>query len=53
MKLYQLADTIDVYEDHAGWWMVVSDDMEDELAGPFEKKEEAEQWIKDNSGARQ
>lgn len=45
MKLFQLADDIQVYAETAGHWMVVSDDMEDELAGPFATREEAEKWI--------
>ena len=34
MNLYQLAYNAQVYGDHAGWWLVVSDDLEKELAGP-------------------
>jgi hypothetical protein len=45
MKLFQLADDPQVYPETAGYWMVVSDDMEDELAGPFAAREEAEKWI--------
>jgi hypothetical protein len=32
---------------HAGWWLVVSDELEKELAGPFATVEEAEQAERD------
>lgn len=45
MKLYQLAPDHKEYGDKAEWWLVVSDDLEDEIAGPFETPDEAEKWI--------
>lgn len=42
MKLFQLAPDHKEYGDKAGWWMVVSGDLEDELAGPFATRPEAE-----------
>lgn len=42
MKLYQLAPDHKEYGEKAGWWLVVSDDLETELAGPFPTMEEAE-----------
>lgn len=45
MRLYQLAPDEKEYFEKAGWWLVVSDDGEDELAGPFATQEEAEKWI--------
>ena len=46
MKLYQLAPDVENYGDHAGWWLVVSDDLEDELAGPYPTRKKAEAFIK-------
>jgi hypothetical protein len=51
MKLYQLADDVGTYGEQAGWWMVVSDDSDMELAGPFQDRAEAEKWIRDNSSS--
>jgi hypothetical protein len=48
MKLYQLADDVGTYGENAGWWMIVSDDGDTELAGPFKHRTEAEKWISDN-----
>lgn len=42
MKLYQLADDFDTYGARAGWWLVVSNDLDDELAGPFATQDEAQ-----------
>lgn len=52
MKLFQLGPDHKEYGDRAEWWMVVSDDLEDELAGPFATKELAEDWIKASSVPR-
>jgi hypothetical protein len=43
-RLYQLANDPE-YGDQALWWLVVSDDGEDELAGPFPTREEAVQTL--------
>lgn len=51
MKLYQLADDVDAYGENAGWWMVVSDDGNEELAGPFKTRAEAQQWLRDKGSA--
>jgi xanthine/CO dehydrogenase XdhC/CoxF family maturation factor len=50
MRLYQLADCTKTYDNRAGWWMVVSDDSEEELAGPFEIEQEAADWIESMLG---
>jgi len=42
MTLYQLANDRETYGERALWWLVVSDDLEDELAGPFATQDEAE-----------
>jgi len=48
MNLYQLADDVGTYGENAGWWMVVSDDGNEELAGPFKTRAEAQKWLRDN-----
>jgi hypothetical protein len=50
MKLWQLSLDTEVYGDHAGWWVVTTDDQEDEIAGPFETSAEAVRWILDHGG---
>jgi hypothetical protein len=45
MKLYQLANDVAAYDHRALWWLVVTDDLEDELAGPFPTQQQAEDWI--------
>jgi hypothetical protein len=45
MKLYQLAFDRSVYGDRAGWWLVVSDDTEDELSPAFATEEEAQRAL--------
>ena len=66
MKLFQLAteDTGQEWNDgapirsrtgygpKAGWWLVVSDDLEDELAGPFPTREQAQAYILEDEGGR-
>jgi hypothetical protein len=42
MKLFQLADDPETYEEQAGWWLVVSDDLEKELSNPFPTEEMAQ-----------
>ena len=41
MKLYQLANDPATYGDNAGKWLVVSDDLEQELTLPLEYKQAA------------
>ena len=47
--LFQLADDKRTYGNHAGWWMVATDDLEHELAGPYEGQSQAERerrkWV--------
>lgn len=40
VAFYQLEDG-----PKAGWWLVTSSDFEEELAGPFATKPEAEAWV--------
>ncbi len=40
-KLYQLAHDTVAYPEHAGHWLVVSDDLEQELSGPVATEQEA------------
>lgn len=42
---WQLADDPGTYGDKAGWWLVVSPDFEDEIAGPFATREECDRII--------
>ena len=42
MMLWQLAPDSAVYGEHAGWWLVVTDDGDRELAGPYSTQAEAE-----------
>lgn len=42
MKLFELADDPETYGEQAGWWLVVSDDAENELSNPFPTEEMAQ-----------
>jgi hypothetical protein len=42
MKLFELADDPETYGDQAGWWLVVSDDIEVEISGPYSTEEKAQ-----------
>ena len=42
VSLWQLAPDRESYGDHAEWWILVTPDGRDELAGPWETDEEAE-----------
>jgi hypothetical protein len=45
VALYQLADDVAEYGERAGWWLVTSSDFQEELAGPFATRAEAQSWI--------
>lgn len=42
MKLYQLANDPETYGHKAGWWLVVTNDLLEELTAPFPTQEQAE-----------
>lgn len=42
---WQLANDPATYGDKAGWWLVVSPDFEDEIAGPVATREECDRII--------
>jgi hypothetical protein len=42
MKLYQLAHDHETYGDQASWWLVVSDDGEQEFSQPFPTEDKAQ-----------
>lgn len=45
MKLWQLEDNTETYGEFANGWLIVSDDCEDEIAGPFKTQSEAEKAL--------
>ena len=45
MKIWQLAPDTEAYGEHAGWWIVTSDDGEEEIAGPYRTDRQALAWI--------
>lgn len=42
VQIWKLAPDRNAYGKHAGWYLLVSEDGEDELAGPFRYEDEAE-----------
>lgn len=49
---WQLADDPKTYGDQAGWWLVVSPDYQEEIAGPFATREECDKAIENLNTAR-
>jgi hypothetical protein len=45
MKIWQLAPDPEAYGEHAGWYMVVSDDLATDLDGPYRTLREAQAFI--------
>jgi hypothetical protein len=41
MKLYQLAHDFEAYGEQAGFWLVVTDDNEEELSAPYPSRNQA------------